>query len=190
MKVKDSHLYGGDLEITVGALLALTHEDKEEVVIDGDGMRVKDAYHRHDCLTVEEWGLEGYLDFNGFMRPRMWIATKEAKAARKMLAEEGLPKPVAVSAKMFGDMCVNAERYAIGRGNHVSCDCAALIRDHVEELTDAAKYVIARDIKCERQTCERCARISGEPSKWTGEWAAAWDELFDALGQDVSEDYS
>lgn len=81
-------------------------------------------------------------------------------------------------------MRINAERYAVGRGNHVSVDCARLIERHVESLDDRARYVIARDIKC-----ERCAKIGGEPSAWVGEWADAWDALFDALGQDVIEDY-
>lgn len=110
----------------------------------------------------------------------VWISTKEADETRA----------VELKANEFSDMCINAERYAIGRGNHVSVDCARLIAKHAESLDDRARYVIARDIKCERQTCERCAKIDGEPSKWSGEWAAAWDALFDALGQDVLEDYS
>lgn len=139
---------------------------------------------------MSDWGFFGHCDMTGtFHAPKsddggepclVWISTKEADETRA----------VELKANEFSEMCINAERYAIGRGNHVSVDCARLIARHVEALDDRARYVIARDIKCERQTCERCAKIDGEPSKWSGEWAAAWDALFDALGQDVLEDYS
>lgn len=194
MKIKDQHLWDGECEITVGALLALTDDDKRRVKIDGRPMRVKDAYRSHAEHVVSDWGFFGHCDMTGaFHSPKsddggepclVWIDTKEAQAAR------GRPKTVELKANEFSDMCINAERYAIGRGNHVSVDCARLIERHVESLDDRARYVIARDIKCERQTCERCAKIGGEPSAWVGEWADAWDALFDALGQDVIEDYS
>ena len=35
MKIKDQHLWDGECEITVGALLALTDDDKRRVKIDG-----------------------------------------------------------------------------------------------------------------------------------------------------------
>ena len=47
MKIKDQHLWDGECEITVGALLALTDDDKRRVKIDGKPMRVKDAYRSH-----------------------------------------------------------------------------------------------------------------------------------------------
>ena len=179
----------------LGALLALTDDDKRRVKIDGKPMRVKDAYRSHAEHVVSDWGFFGHCDMTGaFHSPKsddggepclVWIDTKEAQAAR---ADD--PKTVELKANEFSDMCINAERYAIGRGNHVSVDCARFIERHVESLDDRARYVIARDIKCERQTCERCAKIGGEPSALVGEWADAWDALFDALGQDVIEDYS
>lgn len=89
----------------------------------------------------------------------------------------------------FNAMCINAERYAIGRANHVSRDCAEFLLKHAGDMSEATKYVIARDIKCERQTCERCAGLSGRKSEWHGDFADAWDRLYDALGQDVVEDY-
>lgn len=99
-------------------------------------------------------------------------------------------KTVEMKASEFDDMCINAERYAIGRGNHVSEDCAKFIERHAGDLGDRAKYVIARDIKCERQTCGRIARMTGEPTGWHGGWSKAWDKAYDALEQDVKEDYS
>ena len=99
-------------------------------------------------------------------------------------------RTVEVGFADFNSMCVNAERYAIGRVNHVSRDCAEFLLKHVDDMTDTTKYVIARDIKCERQTCARLAAMDGRQNIWAGEAADAWDALYDALGQDVIEDYS
>lgn len=128
MKIKDQHLWDGECEITVGALLALTDDDKRRVKIDGKPMRVKDAYRSHAEHVVSDWGFFGHCDMTGTFHPPksddggepclVWIDTKEAQAAR------GRPKTVELKANEFSDMCINAERYAIGRGNHVSVDCA------------------------------------------------------------------
>ena len=129
MKIKDQHLWDGECEITVGALLALTDDDKRRVKIDGKPMRVKDAYRSHAEHVVSDWGFFGHCDMTGaFHSPKsddggepclVWIDTKEAQAAR---ADD--PKTVELKANEFSDMCINAERYAIGRGNHVSVERA------------------------------------------------------------------
>ena len=65
MKIKDQHLWDGECEITVGALLALTDDDKRRVKIDGKPMRVKDAYRSHAEHVVSDWGFFGHCDMTG-----------------------------------------------------------------------------------------------------------------------------
>lgn len=118
-----------------------------------------------------------------------WVAERTVgrKEAREAMEER---KPLDMDGTEMHALLVGAERYYVGRGNYASREFAEALLRNVGAMNGKTKYVIARDIKRERQTCARLAAMDGRPNAWQGDAADAWDALYAALGQDVLEDYS
>lgn len=63
----------GEVQITVDAMLELTNDDKTMIELDGEVMRIKDAYNLHGGKVIDLFGMFERFDEN---EPRIWIATK------------------------------------------------------------------------------------------------------------------
>lgn len=59
LKIDGSMVAFYEVDITVGALMALTGDDKRMIEVNGERMRVKDAYGAHGDEVIEKWGFCG-----------------------------------------------------------------------------------------------------------------------------------